>query len=64
MTREEHLKAIYITGSRRVGSRTMLVLLCSGPDCGGAEMLARPNAAAVEVEANAHIDKVDEGGSS
>ena len=59
MTREEHLKAIYIAGSRNLGKRTVLVMVCSGPECGGAEMFARLNAYDVGAEANAHIDKMD-----
>lgn len=58
MTREEHLKAIKLVGTRVVGKRTMLVMLCSGPDCGGAEMLAHYTAYAVGAEADAHIDKM------
>jgi hypothetical protein len=58
MTRDQHLKAIYITGTRKLGKNTVLVMLCSGPDCGGAEMLARINAYDVTTEANTHIDKM------
>ncbi len=60
VTREEHLKAIYVVGSRKVGKRTMLVMMCSGPECGGAEILAHYTAADVGTEANAHIDKMAE----
>lgn len=59
MTREEHLRAIHITGSRKVGNSIVLVMLCSGPECAGAEMLARPTVGDVATEANAHIDKMD-----
>jgi hypothetical protein len=58
MTREEHLRAIYVTGTRVVGKRSVLVMLCAGPDCGGAAMLAKPIVADVLAEANAHIDKM------
>lgn len=61
MTREEHLKAIYIVGSVKRGKVNGLLMLCSGPECGGAEIFARRNAADVGAEANAHIDKVDGG---
>lgn len=59
MTQEQHLRAIWIVGSRKIGKRTVLVMLCSGPDCGGAEILAQPNAADVGAEANAHINKMN-----
>jgi hypothetical protein len=59
MTREEHLKAIYITSTRKVGKNTLLVMLCSGPDCGGSEMLAHFTVGGVLAEATAHIDKMD-----
>jgi hypothetical protein len=58
MTREEHLKAIYIVGSKKRGKVHGLLMLCSGPECGGAEMFARPTAADVSAEANAHVDKM------
>ena len=58
MTREEHLKAIHIVGSKKVGKRTVLVMLCSGPECGGAEMFARCTAGDVSAEANGHVDKM------
>jgi len=58
MTREEHLKAIYIIGSRKLGKNTVLVMLCSGPSCGGAETLARCTVADVLAGANAHIDEM------
>lgn len=58
MTQEQHLRAIWIVGSRKIGNRTVLVMLCSGPDCGGAEVLAQPNAADVAAEAHAHVDKM------
>jgi len=58
MTREEHLRVIYVTGTRVVGKHSVLVMLCAGPDCGGAQMLTRPNAADVLTEANAHIDRM------
>lgn len=60
MTREEHLKAIRIVGSAKRGKTIGLIMLCSGPECGGAEMFARSTAADVGVEANAHIDKIEE----
>lgn len=58
MTREKHLKAIHIAGFRKVGNRTVLVMLCGGPECGGAEILARYTAWDVATEADAHIDKM------
>lgn len=59
MTREEHLRAIYIVGSKKVGSnRTVLIMLCSGPECGGAEMFARCTAGDVAAEAGTHVDKM------
>lgn len=60
MLRQQHLKAIYIVGSRKLGKGSVLVMLCGGPDCAGAEMLARPTVAAVLAEANTHIDKMDD----
>lgn len=60
MTREEHLKAIWVVNSRKVGNHMLLVMLCSGPDCGGAEILARRTAADIAAEANAHIDKMEQ----
>lgn len=59
MTREQHLRAIYIVGSAKRGKVDGLVMLCSGPDCGGAEMFARHTAADVGAEANAHVDKME-----
>lgn len=59
VTREQHLKAIWVTGSRKIGNRAVLVMLCSGPACGGAEILAQHTAADVGAEANAHIDKMN-----
>ena len=59
MTREDHLKAIYIVGSAKRGKAIGVLMLCSGPDCGGAEMFARPTAADVGAKANAHIDEMD-----
>lgn len=60
MTREEHRRAIYIVSSAKRGKFTGLLMLCSGPDCGGAEMFApRLTVAAVVAAADAHIDAVD-----
>lgn len=59
MTRDEHLKSIYIVGSAKRGKVDVLLMLCSGPECGGAEMFARRTAADIVAESNAHIDKVD-----
>lgn len=56
MTREQHRAKIYVVGSRRVASRTVLVMLCSGPDCGGAEILSRLTVDDVLAQADAHID--------
>lgn len=58
MTREEHLRAIYIVGSKKVGKGNVLVMLCSGPECGGAEMFARCTAGDVAAEGGAHVDKM------
>ncbi len=60
MTREEHLARIYIVGARTVGKTPgVLVLLCGGTDCAGAELLVRhPTVAAIVAEADAHIDKM------
>ncbi len=58
MTREEHLKAVKVVGSRQVGARIMVVMLCSGPECGGAELLAHHDAHDIGVEASAHVDKM------
>lgn len=57
MTREQHLKAIFIVGTKKVGNTLGLTMMCSGPDCDGAQMFARRNAADVAAEANAHVDK-------
>lgn len=60
MTREEHLRAITIVGNTRRYKRIGVLMLCSGPDCGGAEMFAdSPNAAAVATAANTHIDQAE-----
>lgn len=59
MNREEHLKAIRIVGAATRGKTNGLVMMCSGPTCGGAEMFARRTAADVAAEAGAHIDKMD-----
>lgn len=59
MTREEHLRAIYLAGSAKRGNRNGLLMLCSGPDCGGAEMFTPgPTVADVMAAADAHIDAV------
>jgi hypothetical protein len=60
VTREEHLKAIYIVGSQKLGKHTVLVMLCPGTECGGAQMFAHYNVGAVLAEANAHVDKMAE----
>ncbi len=60
MTRDAHLQAIHIVGGRKTGKATILVMLCSGPNCAGAEILARATAGDVTTEANAHIDKMAE----
>ncbi len=61
MTRDEHLKKIYVTGSRTVNKAAVLMMLCSGPDCAGAQMLtAGLTAADVAAEASAHVDKMAE----
>lgn len=60
MTREEHLKAIYIVSSAERGRNSGLLMLCSGPDCGGAEMFARGlTVGAVVAAANVHIDDTE-----
>ncbi len=58
MTREEHLARIYIVGARTVGKSSRTVLLCSGPDCASAEMLAGLTVADILAEATAHVDKM------
>lgn len=58
MTREQHREKVYVTGSRRVGNRTVLVMLCAGPDCGGAEILSRLTVGDVLAETDAHIDRM------
>ncbi len=59
MTPEKHRKAIFVVGTEKLGKRTVLVMLCSGPDCGGARMLTEGlTAADVAAEAAAHIDKM------
>lgn len=61
MTRDQHLRAIYITGSVKRGKRDGLLMLCSGPECGGAEMFAPGRTAADVVSAaDGHIDDVDQ----
>lgn len=60
MTREEHLKAIYIVSSQKRGKATGLLMLCSGPDCARAEVFAvRRTAGAVAEAANRHIDEFE-----
>jgi hypothetical protein len=59
VTREEHMRSIYIVGSAKRGKREGLLMLCSGPECGGAEMFAERNAGAVAAAANAHIDETE-----
>jgi hypothetical protein len=62
VTREEHLRAIYIVGSAKRGKRNGLRMLCSGPDCGGAEMFAIGlTAASVVTAVDAHIEEIEEG---
>lgn len=58
MTRDEHLRAIYVVGSEKVGKVSVLVMLCSGPDCAGAQMFSRLTVADVLAEASAHVDKM------
>lgn len=57
MTRDDHLKKIYVVGSAKRGKTTGLVLLCAAPECAGAEMFSRLTVADVLAEANAHVDK-------
>lgn len=59
MTREQHLKAIMVVGWEKRGKVMVLRMLCSGPDCGGAEILSRMNAADIGAEAAEHIDKME-----
>lgn len=60
MTRDEHLKAVYVVGSATRGKTTGLLMLCSGPECGGAEMFATGlTAFDVAAAANAHIGEVN-----
>jgi hypothetical protein len=59
VTRDEHLQRIYITASQKRGKQHGLVLLCSGPECHGAEMFAPGlTVGHVLVVANQHIDDV------
>lgn len=61
MTREEHLRAIYLVGTVRRGKRLGLLMLCSGPECGGAEVFAGGlSAADVATAAERHIDETEE----
>lgn len=63
MTREEHLRAIYVIASQRRGKRAGLLMLCSGPDCAGAEVFALSHTVGAVLEAAArHIDEMGEGG--
>lgn len=59
MTREEHLKKIMIVGTRKLGKSTALVMLCSGPECGGAEMLSRCSVGDAVTAAGVHIATMD-----
>lgn len=59
MTREDHLRAIHVTGFTQVGKRMVVVMLCAGPDCAGAQMFARLTVADVLARANTHIDEMD-----
>jgi uncharacterized protein (DUF983 family) len=61
VTRDEHLAAILIVSSAKRGKRHGLLMLCSGPDCGGAEMFARGlKVPDVLAAANAHIDDTED----
>jgi hypothetical protein len=60
VTREEHRKAIYMVGAQKRGNRNGLLMLCSGPECGGAEMFIRGiTVDAVIAAADAHIDDTE-----
>lgn len=60
MTREEHLKAVYVMGTAKRGKRDGLLLLCSGAECGGAEVFVPGlTVGAVLVAANAHVDEME-----
>ncbi len=60
MKRDAHLRAIHVVGHRTLGKGSVLVMLCSGPNCAGSEIFARPTAGDVAAEANAHVDKMAE----
>lgn len=61
MTRDEHLRAIRVVGSVKRGKRFGLLMLCSGPECGGAEVFAGGlSAADVATAAERHIDETEE----
>lgn len=57
MTRDEHMRAIRVVGTSKREKRIGLVLLCSGPECGGAEVWV-PGLSAADVAAGAaqHLD--------
>lgn len=60
MNREKHLKAISIVGSGKRYKRYGLILLCSGPDCAGAEMFADGiNVASVMTATDAHVKEYE-----
>lgn len=57
MTRDEHLRVIRIVGTATRGKRIGLLLLCAGPECGGAEQFARGLSVADVVDAaGRHLD--------
>ncbi len=58
MTREQHRAKVYVTGGRRVGNRSVVVMLCSAEGCGGAEILSRLTVDDVVAQVDAHIDRM------
>jgi hypothetical protein len=60
VTRDEHMRAIYIVCGQQRGKTRGLLMLCSGPDCAGAEVFAPGRKAAdVVTAANRHIDETE-----
>lgn len=58
MTRAQHREAVYIVGTDTRGKVFGLILVCHGPDCGGAEMFARPTVGDTVAKVEAHIDEM------
>jgi hypothetical protein len=61
VTRDEHLKAVYVVGTAMRGKTAGLLMLCSGPECGGAEMFAAGlTADDVAAAADAHMGQAND----